>query len=826
MKALFTARHTNALSTAQPSQFGVPFQQGELLSPNALEVLNGDGESLTFHAEVTMRWPDDSIRWLLVRTSAVESYQFGILETQNPHAQILIDEHNEFQQFSFCDNQVHYQAAEQALAIGKATQIKLAFAANASVQNQRINKVTSKHFGGVMTCVEVDSFSPELGINLHQVFEFWHQQGVIKAEVGIHNPHRAKHPGGLWDLGDEGSRYFDSLELTVATKEHGAPAAIQVNNEPEWLQGTNVCVYQASSGGKNWNSVNHVNHKNEVTLPFKGFEYRVTNEQGETSKQVAGRANPLARLGNLSLRQENFWQNFPSKIAASTQGITLSLFPATNEPHELQGGERKYQTAYLSMNGDDLAWAEKAQAVVLPAEYYEQSKAFPWFSTKPQDPRWRELLDQGIDGESNFFAKREIIDEFGWRNFGELYADHETLYQEEGEDPYVSHYNNQYDPIYGFSRQFALTGDIRWFELMDDLAKHVVDIDIYHTEEDRIEYNNGLFWHTDHYLPAHTVTHRTFSKLNNTSSTPGQTGGGPADEHCYSKGLLYYYLLTGSAKAKSAVLGLANWLEKAHDDTSGFLQALLSVKKKELSKLKQVKQGKPVFSYRYPFTRGTGNYINALIDAFLLEPSSKSSDNLQLVLRQTLSPVDDIEMRNLKDIEVGWHYLVLLSSCIRLVETLQDTHPKLTSYANACIKHYGKWMVENENPFLADTSLLEFPNDTWAAQDIRKAFVFSYLNKTGLVPNERGLEFIEYVLNHLTQSSTKQFSRIVVLMLQNHFSAAQWTSIDVQKYKLEANFQGSLASSSSLLVSSINKLSKGLIRTSISKEKKWIEVRR
>lgn len=824
MKALFTARHSNALTTAQPSQFGVPFQQGELLSPSALEVLNGDGESLTFHAEVTMRWPDDSIRWLLVRTSAVESYQFGILETQNPRAQILIDEHNEFQQFSFCDNQVNYLAAEQALAIGKAAEIKLAFAANASVQNQRINKVSSKHFGGVMTCVEVDSFSPELGINLHQVFEFWHQQGVIKAEVGIHNPHRAKHPGGLWDLGDEGSRYFDSLELTVGTEEHGAPAAIQVNNEPEWLQGTKVCVYQASSGGNNWNSVNHVNHKNEVTLPFKGFEYRVANEQGETSKQVAGRANPLAKLGNLSLRQENFWQNFPSKIAASTQGITLSLFPATNEPHELQGGERKYQTAYLSMNGDDLAWAEKAQAVVLPAEYYEQSKAFPWFSTKPQDPRWRELLDQGIDGESNFFAKREIIDEFGWRNFGELYADHETLYQEEGENPYVSHYNNQYDPIYGFSRQFALTGDTRWFELMDDLAKHVVDIDIYHTEEDKIEYNNGLFWHTDHYLPAHTVTHRTFSKHNDTSSTPGQTGGGPAAEHCYSMGAMYHYLLTGSRRSKDSALTLANWLRNVHDDTHCVLQAVLSVKKHELTKFKKIRNGESVLAYRYPFTRGTGNYINSLIDAYTLNPTDEAVEHLYTVLRATMGPNDNIQARNLKDIEVGWHYLVLLSACIRLVDTLPPKHDEVSSYALACLKHYGLWMVNNEAPFLTDTTQLEFANDTWAAQDMRKAFVFSYLSETGLVPNRRGEEFLNYVLTHLSQSDTKHFSRIVVLLLQNQYSEFKELH-EPLKIENSVSSKGQ-ATVSSLIISSTKKLLVSISKTSVSKEKKWINARK
>ena len=48
--------------------------------------------------------------------------------------------------------------------------------------------------------------------------------------------------------------------------------------------------------------------------------------------------------------------------------------------------------------------------------------------------------------------------------------------------------------------QFLRTGDARWWRLMDDLARHVRDIDIYHTREDKAAYNGGLFWHTNHYM--------------------------------------------------------------------------------------------------------------------------------------------------------------------------------------------------------------------------------------------------------------------------------------------------------------------------------------
>src|SRR5690554_8097843 len=111
---------------------------------------------------------------------------------------------------------------------------------------------------------------------------------------------------------------------------------------------------------------------------------------------------------------------------------------------------------------------------------------------------------------------------------------------------------------------------------MDDLARHVVDNDIYHTNEDRAGYNNGLFWHTDHYLDAHTSTHRTFSRHNDTSSTPGQTGGGPGAEHCYSTGHLYHYWITGNHDSKATVIGLARWMQNTHEGEKGLLAELRS----------------------------------------------------------------------------------------------------------------------------------------------------------------------------------------------------------------------------------------------------------
>ena len=482
---------------------------------------------------------------------------------------------------------------------------------------------------------------------------------------------------------------------------------------------------------------------------------------------------------------------------------------------------------------EDLAWTQQPLVPTIAPKHYEESQAFPWFAANAPKSVLDELIDEGINGASNFFAKREIIDEFGWRNFGDLFADHETLYQAEGETPFISHYNNQYDAIYGFARQFALTGDRRWFELMDDLARHVTDIDIYHTDEDRAEYNHGLFWHTDHYLTAHTATHRTFSRDNDTSSTPGQTGGGPAAEHCYTTGLAFHYFLTGNAASKQTVAALTNWMITLHDGGQGLLARLWAIKRDDLGRLKLHIKGQTVSPYAYPFTRGTGNYITALMDAFEVTEHTYYLSKAEAVIRGTLHPRDDIQNRNLLDVELAWSYLVLLSSLGRFLN-LKNKFSQWDDafyYTKAAFLHYTNWMRQNEQPFLADPTQLEFPNDTWVAQDIRKAMLM--FQAAELSPSQaaqyqaKGQEWLNEVEQHIEHSKTKHFARIQIILLQNHgpqqarkcYESKAFSETDIDYG--EAPKLSTVKLGADLLSKSIT----GLLEFRPKREKAWLDAR-
>src|SRR5262249_15814724 len=148
------------------------------------------------------------------------------------------------------------------------------------------------------------------------------------------------------------------------------------------------------------------------------------------------------------------------------------------------------------------------------------------------------FLSGAVEGPNTLAARREVIDEYGWRHYGDLYADHEGAYYA-GTPPVISHYNNQYDVIYGTILQYLRSGDARGVDLFDPLARHVIDVDVYHTDRDRPAYNGGLFWHTDHYRDAATCTHRAYSRANQQPGRP--YGGGPCNEHNYTTGLLHYY---------------------------------------------------------------------------------------------------------------------------------------------------------------------------------------------------------------------------------------------------------------------------------------------
>ena len=408
-------------------------------------------------------------------------------------------------------------------------------------------------------------------------------------------------------------------------------------------------------------------------------------------------------------------------------------------------------------------------------ERWAAVEALPWLGSAAIDAAMDAQIAEGLTGPDDFLAKRERIDEYGWRNFGDVHADHETWGRED-ETPFSSHYNNQYDLLYGFIRAFALSGEPAWHRLARDLADHVLDIDVYDTVEDRPEYNGGLFWHTEHYRPALTCTHRTYAAGN--AGNEAGAGGGPGGEHCYTTGLKLYHWMTGCERARRTVLELARWVGDYYDGSGTLLEELRRSLGSRAGTAVATLRGARVPRHGYPIHRGIGNLVVAQLDAFELDGSRAYLERAERVVLGTVGPADDLVERGLERVEESWFYTIFLQALVRYLDLKRaiGEFDAAFFYARDSLMHYADWVLERERPYLDDPEALEFPNHTWAAQDIRRCAIlleaYRYAPEERPEMLERARFFARYVTSALDEEPTRGYTRIRAILMQNHGASA------------------------------------------------------
>jgi hypothetical protein len=728
---------------SRPVSLGIPFPKGLLDSTDALTLSDARDCLIPLQAAPLARWSDGSIKWALLDfllnpehesplnlASGHTSGRFlryptrkEVVIKETPEAIIVqtgaalfhLDRHTlrPFGRVVLGDQDILDLSKSRVILTDSHDRESLG----------TIEHVSLEAVGPIRATVKLEGkFSGSVPARFVARLCFFADTGLVRLGLTLHNPNRAHHPGGLWDLGDPGSIFFRglSLELALGGGALRTSWVAEPGQEPRWVEGEALEIYQDSSGGANWKSTNHVNRLGQVPCSFQGYRVRVGGQ--ETHGQ---RANPVLALETdawaVDVAVPEFWQQFPKALEVEGRALRVRLFPRQfGDLFELQGGEQKTHVVWLRFAAPGqppLSWVHQPVAVHASPEWYAASGALPYLLPVDEDPdcRLQELLASVVEGSNSFLARREVIDEYGWRNYGELYADHEAAYYK-GPAPVISHYNNQYDPVYGTLLQFFRTGDVRWLDLHDALARHVIDIDIYHTDRDRAAYNGGLFWHTDHYRDAVTASHRSYSRVN-AMPDPRSYGGGPGSAHNYATGLLHYYYHTGDRSAREAVLSLANWVINMDDG-----------KQHIFGWLDDGPTGLASSNVEADFSgpgRGVGNSVNALLDGWLLTRERRFLEKAEELIRRVVHPNDDVAARDFLNVELRWSYTIFLSALLRYLDLKAEAGDLgfMYAYAQASLLNYAAWMVEHERPYLDQAEKLEYPTETWAAQEFRKANV-------------------------------------------------------------------------------------------------------
>ena len=786
--------------------FGFPLPAGysaEKLASYELSGEKGPVEHSKFRP--LAHWPDGSIKWVLVDASLSPKEATGTLRLRT---------HDSAKQLKPRTSDINLRTVtlvRQGVRITrsaentKASGIDLRFEVTGPWGEFSLISDTAKLRSSareLYTHFEVDtSFSPtglRYPVEVRLRGKAW-RNGQVDLSCTICNTNPSNHPGGNWDLGENGAVLIENFSVVVTPTDaqpsnwHDANKIVVRPAVDATIQtaSQSLHLFQASSGGKNWKSPTHVVADGSIPLPFCGYRLKLDD------KQVEGlRATPYVALQNgeqtIGIAARRFWENFPCAIRSDGSCIDIALFPKESDyPHELQGGEQK--TFEWAIYDGEIA-SEDAPLdgyllnpiPVFSSDYTESTTAVSdvvaSLADSPAGDLYESLINQAIVGNDTFVDKREAIDEYGWRNFGDVYSDHEAVFHK-GPSPLIAHLNNQYDCAWGFAIQFLRSGDTRWFEQMIDMANHAWDIDTYHTTQDRHPYNLGMHWHTFHYANASTGTHRGYPKtllveelsaegadLDSMGSTGKSLkkvygkGGGPSASHMYSTGWMLAYYLTGEPRYKEAAINLANYALELEDGAQTRFRLLSS----------RPTGNATSSSYEYYGPgRASGNAIHVLLTGYELTGEPKYLEMVNYLMRRCVHPDQDLDSLDLLNAELRWFYTMHLQAQCRLIDLLETIpgQEENHKYAVASLLHYARWMLKNERPTLDHPEHLQYPTETWAAQDIRKWHILAYsarwcpTREEGSAMMQKADWFYDYVMRTLDGFPTKSLCRPVVLLM-------------------------------------------------------------
>jgi hypothetical protein len=766
-----------------PIVVGVPFAQSACHDVSSLGARRPDGTPLPLQVRVLDRWADHSVRWALVSLQVdadvpgerVAEIGPGLprLAASVPIAVTVAGPVTTVDTGKLRLAPGSFGAGPGILAqlttASLTTHLRLSVLTGDGLAAEvHLERCGVEETGPLRSVIRLDGRVAHAGDDLLEAVVRLHAyagHSAVRCDVQLRNPRAAVHRVGHWDLGDAGSVHLKGVTVVFDREDalDGVRCAPEVGALLE-KRSVPFLLHQDSSGGANWRSTNHINSARTIPRAFRGYRLR---SQGDVYESL--RATPIVVLGDgdasLAVAMEHFWQNFPKAIASNGRSLELHLFPPHGlDVHEIQGGEQKTHTFHIAVGQDTISalpldWARQPLVVHVDPSYCAHTGAIRHLIPEADDPDLDRLalIRAAIDGPDTFAAKREVIDEYGWRHFGDVYGDHEGV-RHAGPTPLVSHYNNQYDPVEGFAVQFLRSADSRWWEAMRELAWHVADVDVYHTNRDKAAYNGGLFWHTVHYIDADTATHRTYP------ASSGH-GGGPANEQNYVSGLALAWYLTGEAAFREAAVGLAEFPIRI-DDGSQTVFRWLARGDTGLA----TSSGNP--HYHGP-GRGSGNSLSALVEGYRLTGERRYLDKAEQIIRRVIHPADDVEARTLLDAERKWFYTMFLQALGKYLDAKAQwgERDRMYAWARASLLHYARWMAANEYPYLDKPDILEFPTETWAAQDIRKSDVFHYAEQYAATPDERGLFrerarfFFRSSVDTLSASPTRTLARPVIVLL-------------------------------------------------------------
>ena len=531
----------------QPITTGIPFPTGVLGSTQHVRLRCG-GKPVPIQIETTARWPDHSIKWVLVTFPADVSANpadVSAKSTQVYHLEFGQDvTHREF------DNSIARRQGDAIFIDTRKMQFKINAHGEVVIRDQPCRTVLRMKNGEVFSSENSNNATIEIEEN-------GPLRTVIKTTAQLTSPQNAT----LFLIekrieayaGQDFVRIFHTF----------------TNNQQELFTSIEELTYDVPSMSDrgHWD----IAMAGGDSLPLDSKQTRVSQRLDDQFVSDSGHSNasnePNVSQGRIigsaisvhpeapSVALRDFWQNYPKSFESTPKRLKIGLcpefepgvyddFPFEKEGHQLyyylrnghyqfKRGMSKTHELMISLASETRCEAQATffqnpLLATAPPQWYCDSLAF--YDVAPRNEKRFKAYEDAIDEDIVAYKEtQERQHDFGLMNYGDWYGERGSNWG-----------NSEYDTQHAFFLEYIRSGNPAAFFLGDATEKHNRDIDTLHWAEKAS--NVGAVY-------THQMGHvGDYYKI----SVPGTKGfprAGFSVSHAWVEGHFDHYFLTGDRRS-------------------------------------------------------------------------------------------------------------------------------------------------------------------------------------------------------------------------------------------------------------------------------------
>ena len=553
-----------------PITSGVPLARGELSDPGNVSLISPSGDSIPVQTEALSRWPDGSIRWLLL------DFQADFKPGERANFRLRS---GESQRSARTDGPVRVEAGEQVQLETGPLRIRLSggsFRLLDAVWLDRNNNgrfeddermTSAENAGIVLRTPDGRQFRADLSRATMRV----EQSGPLRACVRISGSH-ASSDGQLF-------RYIVRLHA-FAGQPFVKLCYTFLNDHPVDLM-SNIdsldLVFATGTGSETDSKLILDGRPSEAATLFQVDDRSYEVHGKPAGRHATGWAAIGSSRGGLAVGVRDFWQNWPKSLTVGDE-LRVGICPQfeagryDGKPireesqlyYYLRGGRYSFKVGVSRTHELWATFFDGPPDAQRLSDFYQAAEQPLLAQTSPQYvyktraagriapakkqsgyARYDFWLDQLF---KQHLADVKQIREYGMLNYGDWYN-----------PKWDSWGNLEYDTARCFFTQYLRTGDRRYFDRAEQAARHSLDVDVVHAVNDKLHEFPG----SAKMRPGHVWLHQ----VGHTGGYYGRYDGekyhdeaplimkGPYQVGLYNwghqwiGGVFDYYLLTGDRRA-------------------------------------------------------------------------------------------------------------------------------------------------------------------------------------------------------------------------------------------------------------------------------------